>query len=140
MKGAWGVLTLRILDVLEQVGPMTASDLRDYLDLDRDPGGSVVHRLTKRTKRFGKRAYIKEWRRCQDGQREYLRAVYAAGDKPDKPRPPAKSRGDVSRDYMQRCQAKASCLQPGINQKRARALVARMGQSNAAISSAVSRK
>jgi hypothetical protein len=131
---------LRILDALEHVGPMTTSDMQEHLGLKRDPGGSVLNRLTHRTKTMPKRVYIIDWRRSQDGQREYLRAVYALGDKPDKRKPPAKRRADVVRDYLQRCQAKASCVQPGINQVKARALVARMSQSSAASSSAVSLK
>lgn len=122
----WGVLSLRVLDALEQVGPMTSSDMQAYLGLERPMGGSVMARLTKATPRQPKRAYVYDWRRDQDGQRSILRAVYAAGNKPCKKKPKAKSHADSAREYMQRCQRKAQCVEPGISQKRARALVARM--------------
>lgn len=122
----WGVLTLRVLDALEHVGPMTASDLKAHLGLERPIGGSVLARLTQRTERTPRRAHVCDWRREQDGQRDILRAVYAFGDKPNKRKPKAKSHTDSTREYMQRCQRKAQSIDPAISQKRARALVARM--------------
>lgn len=122
----WGVLTLRVLDALEHVGPMTASDMQQHLGLERPMGGSVMARLTQKTKTMPKRAHICDWRREQDGQRSILRAVYAFGDKPNKRKPAAKSHTESTREYMRRCQRKARSVDPGISQKRARALVARM--------------
>lgn len=90
----WGVTTLRMLDALEQHGPMTRSELCAHLGLDRQTAASIVSRLTKPSKRpLGpKRVYICDWRDDEEGQRKYLRAVYALGDKPDKPRPAYKPR------------------------------------------------
>lgn len=127
-KTLWGVLTLRILDALENVGPMTASDMKDHLHLDDNPGDSVLHRLSHATKTMPKRIYIIDWRCEQDGQRDYPRPVYAFGSKPDKPRPPIKRRSAVVREYMQRVQRKAQCIVPGVNQRDARKVVARMGR------------
>lgn len=85
----WGVTTLRMLDALEQHGPMTRTELCDHLGLDRTTAASIVSRLMKPSKRpvGPKRVYICDWRDDAEGERRYLRAVYAIGKKPDKPRP-----------------------------------------------------
>ena len=120
----WGTLTLRILDALEQLGPMTTSDLASHLGISRDLG-AVMSRLKRATKTTRKRVYVADWRRDQVGQKHYPRPVYAFGDKRDKPRPSAKARADVVREYMQNAQARMQSVQPGISQVAARKLAAR---------------
>lgn len=97
----WGVLALRIIDSLEQLGPMTTSEIAREIGRDRNGMGSVLTRLMQKSKRppGPKRVYIKDWRDEEDGQRCYLRAIYAAGDKPNKPKPERKTRAERSKRY-----------------------------------------
>lgn len=80
----WGVTTLRLLDALEQHGPMTASEIAALLGRDRDDVSSVLSRLRRPRKQLPKRVYVIDWRDDEEGQRRYYRPVYALGSKPCK--------------------------------------------------------
>jgi len=95
----WGVISLRIVDMLEQLGPMTTSEIAKELGVERDSMGSIITRLRKPSKRprGPKRVYVHDWRDEEDGQRAYLRAVYGAGNKKDAPKPERKSGAERSK-------------------------------------------
>lgn len=97
----WGVTALRIVDKLEQLGPMTTSEIARELGVERDSMGSIITRLRKPSKRprGPKRIHIADWRDEEDGQRTYLRAVYGAGNKKDAEKPERKSGAERSRRY-----------------------------------------
>lgn len=97
----WGVTVVRVLDALEHVGPMTSGELARELDKHRDLIASVLTRLQRPSKRpvGPRRVYIADWRDEDEGQRIYLRAVYAAGNKKDAPKPARKNAAERSRRY-----------------------------------------
>ena len=97
----WGVMSLRIVDKLEQLGPMTASEIAKELAVARESLGSIITRLKQPSKRpLGpKRIHIADWRDEEDGQRTYLRAVYGAGNKKSAPKPDRKSDAERSKRY-----------------------------------------
>lgn len=123
MAHGWGVLTLRVLDALEQYGPMTAQDVCSHLGLERRPGGSILGRLKASTPT---RVHISAWQRDQEGQRQYLRAVYAAGPGVDAPKPAPIHHRDSLRRYRQAAQAAMSSIVPGITQRDASRMRARL--------------
>lgn len=88
MRG-WGVTTLRILDALEQYGPMTRAEMSKHLNLPRQDCSAIFSRLSRPSKRpeGPKRIYITGWRYDEEGQRRYPRAVYAIGDLVDAAKP-----------------------------------------------------
>lgn len=123
MRLGWGVLTLRVLDALEQYGPLTAQEVCVHLGLARRPGGSIFGRLRASTP---KQVHIVAWQRDQEGQRQYLRAVYAAGPGPDAPKPAAIHHRDSLRRSRQAAQAAMSSIVPGISQRDASRMRARL--------------
>lgn len=126
----WGFLLLRILDALEQHGPMTSSEMCQHLGVPRTSAARVLTRLLRPSPRIPRRVHISAWRREVDGQRNYLRAVYAAGDGADARRPAVKSHRDSHREYAQRCAAKVAPIAPHLNQRQARALVAKINRAS----------
>lgn len=87
-KLPWGVSTLRLLDLLEQVGePMSTLQIAQHFDISRDRIASVISRLLRPSKTFGRRLHIAKWISEVDGSRKYRRACYAIGDKPDAKKP-----------------------------------------------------
>jgi len=123
MRLGWGVLTLRVLDALEHYGPMTQADLTAHLGLKRPPGGSLFQRLLKARP---KRIHIKGWPREHDGARRYPRALYAFGPGRDAPRPPPLPRTELARKRAQEAQAAMSSVVPGITQRDASRMRARI--------------
>jgi hypothetical protein len=106
---AWGDTTQRMLDALETLGPMTRSEICAALDLNRDEASSIVTRLRRPRLRpeAPARVYISAWRDDEEGQRRYLRAVYALGCKPDAPKPRYRERQlAAKRRYWQRRKVK----------------------------------
>lgn len=82
-KLAWGVSTLRVMDLLEQHGPMSSLQIAQELGTTRDCIASVISRLIRPSKRFGRRVHIQSWISEVDGSRKYRRACYAPGDMPN---------------------------------------------------------
>lgn len=121
MAFGWGVLTLRVLDALEHVGPMTTADMREHLGLARDPGGSLMSRL-----KSSGRVHVEEWRREHDGARRYPRAVWAFGPGRNAPKPPPIPRADLERKRLRCAQAAMSVSYPGISQRAASRMRARL--------------
>ena len=87
MRG-WGNTTDRIL-LLLQDQELTKIEICSALGLTHDDVASVLTRLRRVSKKFGKRIYICGWQREAVGKRYYLRAVFKAGGSVDKPKPAA---------------------------------------------------
>lgn len=79
-KVAWGSTTDRILLLLKEE-PMTKAEICRRLDLTHDQVASVLSRLSKRSKQMPKRIYISGHTRYATLGRNYIRALYALGDK-----------------------------------------------------------
>lgn len=77
----------RVWEALESFGRITAQEFADYADIGRYDAHAVLYRMAKRTKAGEKRLYVAAWVYEHDDAKRYPRAVYMAGDKPDKPRP-----------------------------------------------------
>lgn len=105
----WGDVTQRMLDALAELGPMTRSELCRAVGADRRTCASVVSRLMRPRQRpvAPRRVHICGWRDDEEGQRRYLRAVYALGDRPDARKPAYKPRLlAAKRRYWARTHAK----------------------------------
>ena len=87
MRG-WGNTTDRIL-LLLQDHELTKIEICSALGLTHDDVASVLTRLRRVSKKFGKRIYICGWQREAVGKRYYLRAVFKAGGSVDKQKPAA---------------------------------------------------
>jgi hypothetical protein len=83
-KGSHVARVWAALDAFEQI---TAQEFADYADIGRYDAHAVLNRMIKRTKAGEKRLHIAEWVYVYDGARRYPRAVFKAGDHPDKRRP-----------------------------------------------------
>jgi hypothetical protein len=81
----WGVLAGKIMQAIEELGPMTRAELCQHLNHDSEGVSSVLARLRKPTKELPQRVHISGWVYDQEGQREYPRAQYALGAEEDKP-------------------------------------------------------
>ena len=85
---AWGNTTDRILILLKE-HELTKIEICSLLDLTHDDVASVLTRLRRVSKKFGKRIYICGYERRAIGKKYHLRPVFTAGSRLDKPRPPA---------------------------------------------------
>lgn len=80
-------LPAAILSMMEEVGELTAMEAAEAFGVTRHTAHSAMHRLNTPTAGGLQRAYIKRWVYEHIGSRRYPRASYAAGDKPDAPKP-----------------------------------------------------
>lgn len=87
MRHQWGEVAAQIMRMLEENGPMSRSEICDHLGRDKEAVASIVSRLSTRSPNRGKRIHISAYVYDMEGERRYPRAVYALGDKPDKPKP-----------------------------------------------------
>lgn len=92
---------LGILAHLAEHGPTTRADLCRALGRDRMAVASVVSRLNRDGATVPKRIYVCGYIHEGDGQRRYPRALYALGNRPDKPKPKPDTAA-VSRRYRER--------------------------------------
>lgn len=117
MTAAWGNSTDRMLAALAELGRATRAQLQSHAGIDKNTAGQVVARITQVAKRGPmtgqRRAYVCDWTREHDGARDYLRPVYALGNKPDKPRPPPKCMKQVKREYRARRRQRIERFSPG---------------------------
>lgn len=120
MKTAWGVTTLRILDALEHLGPMSRSEMSKHMNLPRQDCAAIFTRLSRPSLRpvGPKRIYIQSWRFDEEGERRYPRAVYAIGDLPDAPKPAVSTKAN-SRRYRKNLKLRrfANVMHIGATQK-----------------------
>jgi len=95
-----GPMVLGVIRVLEQHKELTRAEICMLLGVRREVGASVVSRMSKWHKTVGKRIYITNW--VDDDStcsRRYLKAVYALGRAPNRPKPAPKSPAEASRDW-----------------------------------------
>lgn len=101
MKQSYGSAVQKILEAIQTCGPMTRTELCQYIKADRSSTAAVISRLSKPGRITPKRLYITSYVYDQEGERRYPRAVYDLGDKPDAKKPKADKLG-VKRRYVQR--------------------------------------
>ena len=97
MKG-WGQTSDRIVLLLKQ-HEMTKIEICSALGLTHDDTSSVLTRLRRTSKLFGKRIYICGYTRVAQGKKYYLRPIFKAGSRPDTQKPPVISQRDRSIRY-----------------------------------------
>jgi hypothetical protein len=66
---------------------MTKIEICSALGLTHDDTSNVLTRLRRTSKLFGKRIYICGYTRVAQGKKYYLRPIFKAGSRPDKPKP-----------------------------------------------------
>lgn len=96
-KKNYGSTVNQIIEAIQTCGPMTRTELCNYIKADRNSAAAVVSRMNKPTRTLPKRLYICGYVYDQEGQRFYPRAVYDIGDKPDVKSPGAKRKEVVTR-------------------------------------------
>lgn len=95
-RATWGEVATRIEFLIRQYGPMTRAELCAHMNRPKDSVASVISRMSRAQKETPKRLYVCAYVFDQEGERRYPRAVYALGDKPDKPRPNFRSKAHVA--------------------------------------------
>jgi predicted ArsR family transcriptional regulator len=91
----YGATVQRILHLLEELGPMTATDLSAEMGLSRMYVTPVLSRMRRKLKTTPKRVYVKEYVHKLESGRTYPRAVYALGNKRDAIRPKAMTKEEI---------------------------------------------
>ena len=89
MTKKYGETVADILRLLDELGPLSRSEMCEELGLERTYVSAVVTRMASPTKRLPKRIHVSHYVYDMEGARRYPRAVYALGDKPDARRPKA---------------------------------------------------
>lgn len=83
--------------LLAEHGPMTAREIAAELGVSPEYVRGSLGRA-----KADKQIHIKAWRRDEDGGRLYPRAIWAAGDGRDAPKPPKLTKLDYNRRHRQR--------------------------------------
>ena len=97
-----GVLVTKAWEALKEFGCVTAQEFAYYADIGRYDAHAVLNRMSKRTKAGEKRIHIVDWVYSHDDARRYPRAMFAVGDKPDKPKPKPNLRENRKRSEHKR--------------------------------------
>lgn len=92
---SYGLIVKKIMDGLTEHGPMSRTEASAKLGISGDTLSAVFSRLSKPGKKALKRIHIKDWKTEIKHGRPYLRAVYAIGNKPNKPRPNSRTPDDA---------------------------------------------
>jgi len=97
----WGVTVARILDLLEHTGPMTSAEACKLLGLERKNSAAIFSRLMRpvvKPEPGPRRIHVCGYTHDEEGQRDYPRAIYALGDKPDARKPVSKPK-EIAKRY-----------------------------------------
>lgn len=86
MEKKWG-RGEEMLKALAELGPMTTVEICAAIGTTKIKSGAILGRLMKASVTKPKRVYIYGWVQDAEGARRYPRAIYAIGDKKDKPAP-----------------------------------------------------
>lgn len=97
-----GFLVNEILRALDEAGPMTRSEICEYLGFDKNDISRVVTRLNRRTPQAGKRIYVKGYTYDHEGEKRYPRAIYALGDRQNAPKPKPADKAAMGRERRAR--------------------------------------
>jgi hypothetical protein len=103
-----------MLRALAEIGPMTTIELCQHIGTTKDKSGSIMGRLMKPSVTKPKRVYIFGWTHDAEGARRYPRAIYAAGDKKDKPMPAISHAANQRRYREKKSQMVNSVFQLGV--------------------------
>lgn len=85
----YGETKNRILELIQESGGMTRSEIERGVGLPREHVSAVVSRLAKPGAKDPKRIYVSHYVYDQEGAKKYPRAVYCLGDNEDAKRPKA---------------------------------------------------
>lgn len=111
---AWGNNTDRLLAALDEFGPLTMTQLMEYLGLGKATVSPLLTRL--RTGKTGaarpapKRIYICRWVSGLPGKKNHLRPVYALGRLPDAPKPAPKPKWQTNAEQWATAKARAAAF------------------------------
>jgi|TARA_R110000823_G_scaffold302684_1_gene423937 hypothetical protein len=86
MEKKWG-RGEEMLKALAELGPMTSVEICHNIGTTKQKSGAILGRLMRAGVTKPKRIYICGWTHDAEGARRYPRAIYALGDKKDKPAP-----------------------------------------------------
>lgn len=111
---AYGDVTRKALDLLEQLGPMTAKELSIEMDMHVNNVSMVLTRCTRRGK-YGdkiKRVYIHSWAmeliNSNGKSRTVPRRVFAVGDKKNAVKPKPKDCATRCKEWRENKKGKAN--------------------------------
>lgn len=117
-----GEKVLAIMEALQDGAQMTRAAIErecGVVDL-----GQTITRMSHKQAKLPKRIYIADWTRQDEGGRNYLRAVYALGNKPNKPKPDALTQKEKSKNYRRRNKGQVpSVFHLGIRRRSESAIV-----------------
>ena len=82
-----GYIVRASLELLKDIGPMTAADIALHLGVSRYLVHAAMSRMRDPNVKGGKRVYVQRWTHTADKGRTYPRPVYAIGARPDAPKP-----------------------------------------------------
>jgi len=100
-----------IIAILEEHGPLTSPEVGALLNLAESTARNTLCQMNKKTTRFTRQVYIVDWQRdAVEGQRAYLRPVWALGDKPNKKKPNALAGAEKQRRYRSRKEGLANSV------------------------------
>lgn len=85
----YGYHTQRILQLLEDEGPMSRAEICARLGVEKFVSSAIVSRLNRAWPKTPKRVYVSHYVYDMEGERRYPRAVFALGDLPDAKKPKA---------------------------------------------------
>lgn len=94
-----GYIVDAITKAIEENGPMTTMQLCIELDKTRYEVASVISRMRKDHPTMPQRLYIVRWTKYDDTGRDYPRAVYALGAKPDAKKPRKQPRKVIAKRW-----------------------------------------
>lgn len=100
-------LTDKLLQALEECGPMTAAELVVHIGQTKHRVAAATSRLRKAWPITPKRIHITSYVFDHEGQRDYPRPVFALGNYPDATRPKT-NRKEIKRRYEARRKARVT--------------------------------
>lgn len=101
----WGSTVQLILNALDECGELTAREMCDHIEVDRDNLSTILCRMSKELPKVPKRIYVVRYVSDAEGLRKYPRPVYALGNLPDAKKPKSNLK-EIRRAYRQRVRMK----------------------------------
>jgi len=121
MTVPYGTVTQQVLELLADE-PMTRGDICLALGRTRNECAAILSRLNRAWPKSPKRVYIKDWvYRDELNTKNYPRALYALGDKKDKPKPAPDHNAAVRRWRANQKNKVASVFDLGLTRVQRRA-------------------
>lgn len=102
----WGDIPAAIENTLRDFGPLTLPEIILHVPGTPNDVRKALQRMIQPNRQRHpvgqRRAHVSGWTRDAEGVRPYPRAIYALGHGENKPKPKAKPRRDVVRDWYAR--------------------------------------